>query len=203
MLVRSGAQLFCALLAASALHLSLCWAWPRSGVSGREANLMPVAHAFISGGPMVARALMQVEQHAGTSQASGVEEKSTHQEEQARAEHVDDVPPPSAAGGEALLAASYLDVDQADVTPRPMHGWFLDEEVLAEVGRTRVLLKIWVSANGKIDHAEVLLTEPPGDWAVRALKPLLGTPMAPAQKDGEAVAVVTVVELQAENEQVR
>lgn len=151
---------------------------------------------------MVTRALMQVEHHAGTSQASGVEDKSPRQEAQARPEHVNHVPPPS-AGGEALLAASYLDVDQADVTPRPIHGWFLDEELLAEVGRARVLLKIWVSASGRIDHAEVLLTEPPGDWAVRALKPLLGTPMAPAQKDGQAVAVVTVVELQAENEQVR
>lgn len=202
MLVRSGAPLLCALLAASALHLSLCWAWPHSGVSGQGANLMPVAHAFTSTGPMVTRALMQVEHHAGTSQASGVEDKSPRQEAQARPEHVNHVPPPS-AGGEALLAASYLDVDQADVTPRPIHGWFLDEELLAEVGRARVLLKIWVSASGRIDHAEVLLTEPPGDWAVRALKPLLGTPMAPAQKDGQAVAVVTVVELQAENEQVR
>ncbi len=151
---------------------------------------------------MVVRALTQVEHHAGTSPVSGVEDKSPRQDERAMPEHVNDVPPPS-VGGDALLAANYLDVDQADVTPRPIHGWFLDEELLAGVGRARLLLKIWVSANGRIDHAEVLLTEPPGDWAVRALKPLLGTPMTPAQKDGEAVAVVTVVELQAENEQVR
>ena len=202
MFVRSGAPLLCALLAASALHLSLCWAWSHSGLPGQGANVMPVAHAFTSTGPMVASALVRVEHHTGTSHAPGVEDKSLLQDEQAMPEHVNDVPPPS-AGGDALLATSYLDNDQADVTPRPIHGWYLDEEILAEVGRARVLLKIWVSANGKIDHAEVLLTEPPGDWVVRALKPLLGTPMAPAQKDGQAVSVVTVVELQAENEQVR
>lgn len=202
MLVRSGAPLLWALLAASALHLSLCWAWSHSGVLGQGANLMPAAHASKSTGPMVARALMQVEHRAGTSQVSGVDDESPRQMERARSEHVDDMPPAN-AGGDALVAASYLDVDHADVAPRPIHGWFLDEELLAEVGRARVLLKIWVSASGRIDHVEVLLTEPPGDWVVRALKPLLGTPMAPAQKDGQAVSVVTVVELQAENEQVR
>lgn len=202
MFARSGAPLVCALLAALVLHLSLCWAWPRSGVSGQGAGLMPVVRALTSKGAIVVRALTQVEHHEVTSQASEVEDKSTRQEEQAMPEQINAAPPPI-AGGDALLAASYLDVDQADVRPMPIHGWFLDEEILAGVGRARVLLKIWVSARGSIDHAEVLLTEPPGDWAVRALKPILGTPMAPAQKDGEAVAVVTVVELQAENEQVR
>jgi hypothetical protein len=101
------------------------------------------------------------------------------------------------------VAASYFEANQVERSPKPVYGWLLDENVLAAVGRTHLLIKLWVSAEGHIDHAEVLQAEPLGEWVGRTLSLLRGTPMEPAVRDGLPVAAITVVELQTENEQVR
>jgi hypothetical protein len=105
-------------------------------------------------------------------------------------------------GGPAWLAANYFEAEQLERSPRPVYGWLLDEQLMSAVGRTHLMIKLWVSADGHIDHAEVLQAEPSGEWVARTLSLLHGTPMEPALRDGLPVAAITVVELQTENEQV-
>lgn len=147
---------------------------------------------------MLIRTDAPVHMHAAQSEADALPLSA---EEDARSES--SVLAATDAGGAAWLSASYFEPDQVERSPKPAYGWLLDEDVLAAVGRTHLLIKLWVSAEGRIDHAEVLQAEPTGEWVGRTLRLLHGTPMEPAVRDGLPVAAITVVELQTENEQVR
>ncbi|TDP85983.1 hypothetical protein EV672_102333 [Aquabacterium commune] len=105
--------------------------------------------------------------------------------------------------GPQWLAGRYTPADQLDQSPRPELGWFLDEDVLAPLPHGSMLVRLWVSAEGRIDRVELLRADPPGDWALRALVPLPGTPMRPGARGGRPVAATLVVELVSDNERFR
>ena len=111
--------------------------------------------------------------------------------------------PDRAQGGDAWLASSYLDASQLDQAPRPVAGWFLDEEALQALPHTIMQLRLKVSATGRIDHVEVLRAEPPGEWVLTALRPLRETPMRAGVLGGRAVDATLVVELATDNEGAR
>lgn len=192
----------CALIAATGLHAGLWWAWPSAGVAGGRDALGHVAAEMGSVDAHVASMVVRSAPSAAALAAqSGVDSSPLSAEDGAR--EASSALAATDAGGAAWLSASYFEPDQVERSPKPAYGWLLDEDVLAAVGRTHLLIKLWVSAEGRIDHAEVLQVEPAGEWVGRTLRLLQGTPMEPAVRDGLPVAAITVVELQTENEQVR
>ena len=119
-----------------------------------------------------------------------------------------DAPDPATKGGAPQVGAQwvkgrYAPSETLDQSPRPELGWFLDEDVLTPLLHGSMLVQLWVSADGRIDRAELLRAEPPGDWALRALRPLMGTPMLPGVRAGQPVAASLVVELVSDNERFR
>lgn len=102
------------------------------------------------------------------------------------------------AGG--ALAARYLSDADVDQGPAPESGWALDEAVLPPATPVRLVLRLWVSEQGRIDRVQLVQAEPAGDWAGRAAQALASTPMRPALRDGQAVAASAVVEITAEAE---
>lgn len=191
-----------ALIAATVLHAGLWWAWPRSGVAGGRDAWVPVAAEVASEDSHVARMVIRAAPPADERAAQrevdsspfGVDDRVGEERSTLAATH---------SGGPAWLAARYFEANQVDRSPRPIYNWLLDEDALVAVGRTHLRIKLWVSAEGRIDHAEVLQAEPPGEWVGRTMKLLHGTPMEPAVQEGAPVAAITVVELETENEQVR
>lgn len=197
-----SSSMACALVAAASLHAGLWWAWPSAGVAGGPDALMPLAAEGAPERVHVARMVVRANAPADARAAqSEINVSPLSAEDQARAESSTHVA--TDAGGDALLSASYFEPDQVERSPRPVYGWRLDEDVLTAVGRTHLLIKLWVSVDGRIDHIEVLQSEPLGEWVERTLRFLRETPMEPAVRDGLPVAATTVVELQTENEQVR
>lgn len=199
-------SLACALVAAAALHAGLWWASPRAGVSGQGGGVTLVpAERAMRGEHHLAQMVVRTEARplaAGTSTERSEEAASA-------TTPVADIDRPVAApraepeGGAAWLSTQYLEGNQLDRSPQPVHGWWLDEATLLAAGRTHLTLKLWVSASGVVDRVEVVRAEPPGDWVVGALRSLPMTPMAPGMKEGRPVAATIVVELQTENEQLR
>lgn len=118
--------------------------------------------------------------------------------------------PPPAAGhaaatpaGRQGVAAIYLPAEALSDSPRPDPGWLLDEEALASVRQARLTMRVWVSAEGRIDRVALLSAEPAGDWVARAVQRLPETPMLPGLKDGRPVASTLVVEISSEIERFR
>lgn len=66
-----------------------------------------------------------------------------------------------------------------------------------------MVLRLWVSAQGHIDHVAVLRAEPGGVWVDRAIRSLPETRMRPGERAGKAVASTLVVELFADLETFR
>lgn len=114
------------------------------------------------------------------------------------AEAVTDLP-----SSQAALADRYLSADQLDRPPSPEPGFILDEAAFNEVGAARLVLRLWVSAQGRIDRVTVLRVEPSGAWVDRAIRPLPDTRMRPGELAGQPVASTLVVELSASIETFR
>lgn len=190
------------------LHLGVWWGWQasRSGAwSGRGA------------------ALLQAPQNRGV--AMQLRWQSPSLPDQARLDepppepaqplpHAQDggVPevPPRAAGAHAPdpagrpgRAMQYLLAETLSDSPHPDAGWVLDEDVLAGVRQARLTLRLWVSAEGRIDRVALLSAEPAGDWAERAVQHLADTPMQPGLLAGRAVPSTLVVEIASEIERFR
>lgn len=191
-----------ALVAAASLHAGLWWAWPSAGVAGRSDALAPLtalrAVERVHVARMVVRANAPADARAAQREIDASPSIAEDHVREERSTHA-----ATDAGEGAWLSASYFEPDQVERSPRPVYGWLLDEDVLTAVGRTHLLIKLWVSADGRIDHVEVLKSEPLGEWVERSLRFLRETSMEPAVRDGLPVAATTVVELQTENEQVR
>lgn len=108
-----------------------------------------------------------------------------------------------AAGGSASLATSYLSAEEVDRGPTPEPGWVLDEAALERVGPAHMRLRLWVSERGRIDRVALIHAEPAGAWVERVIRPLADTRMLPAERHGQPVASIIVVELRADLETMR
>lgn len=96
----------------------------------------------------------------------------------------------------APLPSDYLTVEQVDAFPHPEDDWFLDRsQVPLTQAAWLITLRIWVSAAGRIDHVDMLDSDPHADWVNRLLAPLAQTAMVPAQLAGQAVPLTYVVQL--------
>lgn len=100
----------------------------------------------------------------------------------------------------ALLSTHYASADELDQGPGPQPGWLLDESAFPAGRETKLLVRLWVAAEGRIDRIELVHADPPGEWASRAIEPLMETKMSAPIRDGRAVPAVIVVEIAAQDE---
>lgn len=112
------------------------------------------------------------------------------------------IPP---AGGQsasevALLNSVYVSANELDQSPEPQPGWVLDEAAFPTGHETRLLVRVWVAADGRIDQVALVHADPPGEWASRAIEPMIETRMSAPLQAGRAVAAVLVVEIAAQDE---
>ena len=213
-------------LAACGLHGAMWWGWAHQGLTGAQAGVAPAASAAVHvrlAGPHAGTAALSrtagpegqdvPTEHsrnalyapahglAGTAGAPALAEETG-----ASAGLGADLAPPDRMhppAGPQWLTGSYVPADTLDQSPRPELSWFLDEDVLAPLQHGSMLVQLWVSAEGRIDRAELLHADPAGDWALRAMVPLPGTPMRPGVRGGQPVAATLVVELVSDNERFR
>lgn len=189
-----------ALIAAAVLHGIVWWAWSHDGVGGSRGD-EPVLPSLV--GQSLAEQPVQLLTRsvpAGQSTANVAEAPKSAANASGVALRE---PAPERSGAGALMATRYLDASELDQAARPVADWLLDEEALQALPHTLVQLRLKVSAEGRIDHVEVVRAEPPGEWVLAALRPLRHTPMQAGLRGGEAVASTLVVELATENERVR
>ncbi len=105
----------------------------------------------------------------------------------------------STSGG-ALLNTHYVSANELDQGPAPQPGWVLDESAFPPGRETRLLVRVWVTADGDIDQVALVHADPPGEWASRAIEPLMETKMSVPLRGGRAVPAVLVVEIAAQDE---
>lgn len=194
---------------AVALHVLGTWWLGAGGWSTRT----PGSEADARGGPVGALAGQVLKVRVSAAEAPALDVSVARP--QAPDVSADEVSPSSsgetsAPGGiaqltpaQAALAERYLQADQLDRAPSPEPGWILDEDAFSEVGAARMVLRLWVSAQGQIDRVAVLSAEPSGTWIDRAIRPLPKTRMRPGERAGQAVASTIVVELFADLETIR
>lgn len=104
------------------------------------------------------------------------------------------------AAGDAPLFAHYLPTDALDHPPAPEPGWLIDESAFDGILRARLVLRLWVSSQGRIDRVVLVQAEPAGAWAEQAIRPLPGTRMLPGLIGGQPVSSVIVVEIAVDDE---
>jgi len=89
----------------------------------------------------------------------------------------------------------YVEREHLSEAPKPVSDWMLALAAVPGEARWHVQVRVWVSAQGVIDHLVVLGAHPAGDWLDALLAPLHHTQMVPGMQDGVAVPSVFVVEL--------
>lgn len=105
-----------------------------------------------------------------------------------------------ATSGDAPLLARYLPTDELDHPPTPEPGWLLDESAFEGILRARLVLRLWVSSQGRIDRVVLVQAEPAGAWAGQAIRPLSNTRMLPGLIGRQPVSSIIVVEIAANDE---
>lgn len=187
--------------AAMLLHAGLWWAW-----QAVRQGALPGPSTHWAGLPSVHGGAVQLRLLASSAAQDGAKSRVAVAENWVPDALLASLPPPAAgpaAAGHQGVATTYLPAESLSDSPRPDPGWLLDEEALASVRQARLTMRLWVSAEGRIDRVALLSAEPAGDWAERAVQRLPDTPMLPGLKDGRAVPSTLVVEIASEIERFR
>lgn len=95
--------------------------------------------------------------------------------------------------------ANYRTSQEVDTRAAPVMDWMINRESAPGKGFATVILTVWVSAAGVIDHFQIESQEPAGDWTSAALYSLQTTLMEPATLGGEPVASTMTVEISLDN----
>jgi len=205
---RGGAACLAA-AAALLLHAAMWGGWRAAQSSGWRVHEGPVAGATVHGPSMAVRWLPEADRQPLTGPLSEAlaSEPSASASWRGPANEFAAGPagvaPAVAPGGRRGAVVDYVPAEALSDRPRPEPGWVLDEDALASVRQARLTMRVWVSAQGRIDRVALLSAEPPGEWAERTLQRLPDTAMSPGFKDGHAVPSTLVVEIASENESFR
>ena len=91
----------------------------------------------------------------------------------------------------------YLRPSEVDVRAQPVHMPALVYPEKAQRMRIGglVRLRVYLNESGKIDRVNVVAANPPGVFEEAALRALLATSFAPAQKNGHAVKSQKLIEI--------
>jgi hypothetical protein len=203
--------------AACALHMVVWWAWAHQGFTGSQAQVSVLevdqrpSRQQQSDATDLQAHLQPLQVRLSVAQAAPTPPKEAEwhaADVRAVTQALDEASTPDAnevvtPDGPQWMHGHYALAEALDLSPQPESGWFLDDDALASLAHGRMVVRVWVSEQGRIDHAELVRAEPPGEWALQALRPLPGTPMRPGQRDGHAVASTVVVELVSDNERIQ
>lgn len=205
--VRPRARPWClAACAAVLLHAVLWWGWQ---VARHGAVPGPATHSHWAGLPSAQDGAVQLRLMASPPPQADAKPDATASEDAVPDALLRSLPPTAAgqtsasAAAQQGVAARYLPAEDLSDSPRPDPGWLLDEEALASVRQARLTLRVWVSAEGRIDRVALISAEPAGDWVERAVQRLPETHMLPGLKDGRPVPSTAVVEISSEIERFR
>jgi hypothetical protein len=99
---------------------------------------------------------------------------------------VPDIPPKSEPSPSSD-PAGYLPIDAVDQPALPLTDWVIDTDVLPRNYTLRLVLQLWISAGGTLDHWEILGDTANPVLAQKALAHLSDTPIQPALKHQIAV----------------
>ncbi len=203
--VRPRARPWClAACAAVFLHAVLWWGWQVArqgalpGPATHREGLQSVQDGAVQLRLMASPAAQTYARHDAAAPADAVSDAL-----------LQSLPPTEAgqasasAAGQQGGATRYLPAEDLSDSPRPDAGWLLDEEALASARQVRLTMRVWVSAEGRIDRVALLSAEPAGDWVKRAVQRLPETRMLPGLKDGRPVPSTVVVEISSEIERFR
>lgn len=93
----------------------------------------------------------------------------------------------------------YYKSSDVDTRAAPAIEWIIDQRMAPPTRHVVLIVTVWVSAMGTIDHYELEDQQPDGDWAISALSTLSTTLMEPATLNGEAVASTMTIEISFDN----
>ncbi|HOZ63452.1 MAG TPA: hypothetical protein PK497_03540 [Burkholderiaceae bacterium] len=94
---------------------------------------------------------------------------------------------------------NYRTSQEVDTRAIPVIDWMINHESAPGKSFATVIVTVWVSAAGVIDHFQIESQEPAGDWTSGALYSLPTTLMEPATLGGEPVASTMTVEISLDN----
>jgi len=94
---------------------------------------------------------------------------------------------------------NYRTSQEVDTRAAPVMDWMINRESAPRKSFATVIVTVWVSAAGVIDHFQIESQEPEGDWTSAALSSLQATLMEPATLGGEPVASTMTVEISLDN----
>jgi len=100
---------------------------------------------------------------------------------------------PATRGG--FNTKNYFDATDLETRARPVIDWVIAPGALPPRGGVSLFLKVWVAADGTIDHFEVTDAGEAPEWADKVLSPLGQTAMEPATRNGLPVASTMMVEI--------
>ncbi|MDO8449057.1 MAG: hypothetical protein Q7T10_09655 [Rhodoferax sp.] len=95
--------------------------------------------------------------------------------------------------------ALYRSSAEVDTTAAPTIDWVVNRQSMPKAGGTLLVVTVWISATGVIDHFELEQQQPSGDWATAALSSLQTTVMEPATLGGAPVASTMTIEISLDN----
>jgi len=94
---------------------------------------------------------------------------------------------------------NYRTSQEVDTRAAPVMDWMINRESAPRKSFATVIVTVWVSAAGVIDHFQIERQEPEGDWMPAALSSLQTTLMEPATLGGEPVASTMTLEISLDN----
>lgn len=100
------------------------------------------------------------------------------------------------AGWNALL---YRTSQELDTYAAPTIDWVVNRQSIPAGTTAMVVVSVWISATGYIDHFQIEQQNPGGNWAHTALASLQTTAMEPATLGGTPVASTMTLEISFDN----
>jgi hypothetical protein len=89
----------------------------------------------------------------------------------------------------------YFSYEELDASARPVIDWVIARDGVPPGVGASLLFKLWIGADGTIDHFEVANPDEAPTWAKSVLAPIGQTPMEPAMRQGAPVASTMMVEI--------
>ena len=116
----------------------------------------------------------------------------------------DSADPPSIQPRNATLAPvelnpnvvnKFLSIDEVDTPAMPVGDWVIDFSELPPGHTSSLVIEMWISAEGKLEHWELIGDLADRDVAERSLKHLTNTPINPALLNGQTVSSFRRIEI--------
>lgn len=89
----------------------------------------------------------------------------------------------------------YRSSPDVDTRAAPTIDWAVNRQAVPNGVYAQLVVTIWISAEGVVDHFELLQQQPSGDWATAVLSSFQTTAIEPATLAGMPVASTMTIEL--------